>query len=97
LLFAGSKAANTNTVAFTGSQDLGSTVGALNIAVIPNVTAAFAGGAYAATVDTAGNRTDATEILSGPKVTAPTGLPSPLLSHRSPVRVPVAHPARGRF
>ena len=96
LLFAGSKATNANTVTYPNSIDEGSSDSALNCAFQP-VATAFAGGSFSTAVDTSANRTDVIEILSGPKVTAPTGLPSPLLAHRFPVRVPVTHSSRGQF
>ena len=94
LLFAGSKASNANTVTYPNTADEGSTDGSLNCFFDPNATAFAAH--FSAVVDTSGNRTDVIKILAGPPVTT-ARLPTGLLAHRSPVRIPVPHPSRGQF
>ena len=66
--FAGSKATNANARTLAETTDEGSSVTALNLATGRNISS-WASRNYSATVGTAGNRTDAVEVLAEPEPT----------------------------
>ena len=103
--FAGSKATNANARTLAETTDEGSSVTALNLATGRNISS-WASRNYSATVGTAGNRTDAVEVLAEPE---PTTEPSKAVRHSSTACAPTgsspvshdlhrrrAHPARPR-